>query len=385
MVDRPIRKICFFSGKRGGFNHFVPLFEQIEAEKELNYSLVVSDMHLSSFFGDTVEEVRRWAKNVLRVETLMGSDSKVSRAKSIGVGILGMADLLAREAPDLLVVLGDRGEILAPVICAMQLNIPVAHLFGGDLTQGGVDECVRHGVTKFSNLHFAATQDSADRIVRMGEEPWRVHNVGSPVLDLVRKRRFTSRKEVCEKYGVDPGKPLAVLVQHPVTWQVESAGEQIQETLRALESLKIQTVAVYPCSDPGYSAIVDALESVRDKPWFRLHSNIDFQDFWGLMDVAGVFVGNSSAGILETPSFKLPTVNIGIRQEGRLRSDNVIDAPHDSTAIRNAIQRALHTEFREKVQHCLTPYGDGHAAERIVRVLLETPVGERLLHKKMTY
>lgn len=385
MASRSIRNICFFSGKRGGFNHFVPIFESLSRDPAFRYSLIVADMHLSSFFGDTVQEVKKHVENVLTVETLMGSDSKVSRAKSVGVGILGMADLLAKEAPDLLVLLGDRSEILAPAICAMQLNIPIAHLFGGDLTQGGVDECVRHGMTKFANLHFAATQESADRIERMGEESWRVHNVGSPVLDLVKRGRFAAAEAVRAKFGLGADKPLAILLQHSVTWQVEQAEGQIRATLDALEALDMQTVAVYPCSDPGYSDVVAALKDAEAREGFQLHKNIEFSDFWGLMDVADVLVGNSSAGILEAPSFKLPTVNIGIRQEGRLRSNNVIDAEHDADSIKAAVEQAMDNEFQEQVKMCATPYGDGNASERILEVLRATEVDERLMHKKMTY
>jgi UDP-hydrolysing UDP-N-acetyl-D-glucosamine 2-epimerase len=380
------RKICFFTGKRGGFNHFIPMLECIEDSPGLQYEIIASDMHLSEQFGNTIDEVREHAGSVHVVETLMQSDSKVARAKSIGLGILGFPDLLAELSPDIVFLLGDRGEVLGMAIAALELNIPIAHIFGGDVSQGGVDEPVRHAITKLSNIHFASNEESAERIIKMGEEPWRVHNVGSPVLDLIRLKRFTSPEETAERFGLDLDRPVVILLQHSVTWQVEEAGEQMRQTMEALDSLGHQTVAVYPCSDPGAQAVIDMLESFADKAWLQVHRNIDVHEFWGLMNVASVFVGNSSAGLLETPSFRLPCVNIGIRQEGRVRSDNVIDVGHEAEEIASTVERALgDREFLDKVENCVSPFGDGRAAERIVKVLEETPLDERLLMKRMTY
>lgn len=383
------RHICIFSGKRGGFNHLIPVIEAIQAAPDMDVSIIVAEMHLAGAFGHTVDEVRRYlpADRIHEVETLMGSDSKVSRVKSLGVGILGQADLLKRLAPDILLVLGDRLDILAPVLVALQLNIPVAHLFGGDLTQGGVDELVRHAVTKMASLHFAATEQSAERIRRMGEEPWRVHTVGSPALDLVHMGRYTPAEELRRKFALVPGKPLVLLLQHSVTWQVDQTEAQIRATLEALHRDDIQVLAVYPCSDPGYSEIVAALETAAAaRPNFQVHKNIESPDFWGLMAMAAVLVGNSSAGPLESASFRLPCVNIGIRQQDRLRADNVLDADHDPQAIAAALNTALRDEaFRDKVHHCTSPYGDGQAAVRILNVLRDTPLDGSLIRKKMTY
>ncbi|MGE4552512.1 MAG: UDP-N-acetylglucosamine 2-epimerase [Desulfovibrionaceae bacterium] len=388
----PKRHICFFSGKRGGFNHLIPVIEAVRAEPDMDASIIVADMHLAGAFGHTVDEVRRYLPpdRVHEVETLMGSDSKVARVKSLGVGILGQADLLHRLAPDFLVVLGDRLEILAPVLTALQLNIPVAHLFGGDLTQGGVDEVVRHAVTKMAALHFAATEQSAERIRRMGEEPWRVHAVGSPALDLIRQGRYTPADEVRRKFSLDPDRPVVLLLQHSVTWQVDRAGAQIQATLDALDTSNrddIQVVAVQPCSDPGYSEVVRALEAAAaSRPRFQLHKNIDGPDFWGLMALAAVLVGNSSAGPLETASFHLPCINIGIRQQDRLRADNVLDVDHDAAAIAAALDTALADDaFLARVRACVSPYGDGRAAGRILDVLRDAPTDGSLIRKKMTY
>lgn len=380
------RHICFFTGKRGGFNHILPVVEKIVATKGLDWSVVAADMHLSGTFGKTIDEVEKWTKKAFRVDTLLNSDSKVARAKSIGIGIISFAQLLESARPDMVFVLGDRGEVLAMTVAAMELNIPILHLFGGDVTQGGVDEPVRHAISKLANIHLTSNEESASRLLKMGEEPWRVHTVGSPVLDLIKQKRFTSPLEITEKFRLDLEKPIILLLQHSVTWQVEEAEYQIRQTMEALEDLEYQTVGIYPCSDPGYEAIIGVLSEYKGKPYFQLHKNIEFMDFWGLMNVASTFVGNSSAGVMETASFKIPFVNIGIRQEGRLRADNVIDVDHDREALREAIKRSIFdADFKAQVNSSMSPYGDGEAAGRIVAILKRIELNEKLIMKEMTY
>lgn len=380
------RHVCFFTGKRGGFNHLVPILEKIKKTDGLKYSIVSADMHLAERFGKTITEVEKWSDNIYKLDTMLSSDSKVSRAKSIGLGIMSFSQLLDDILPDIVFVLGDRGEVLAMAVTAMELNIPIVHLFGGDASQGGVDEPVRHAITKMANIHLTSNKESADRIIKMGEEPWRVHNVGSPVLDLIYQKRFTPPEKVLKKFGLDVEKPIVLLLQHSVTWQVEDAENQIRQTMEAVDSLGYQTIAVYPCSDPGYEIIIKVLTEYTNRPYFQLFKNIEFQDFWGLMNVASVFIGNSSAGVMETASFKIPFVNIGIRQEGRLRADNVIDVDHKKDQIISAIKTAIFDKsFRERVASCLSPYGDGGSSERIVNILKNLKLDGELIRKKMTY
>jgi UDP-hydrolysing UDP-N-acetyl-D-glucosamine 2-epimerase len=337
-------------------------------------------------FGKTIDEVRKWTENVYTIDTMLCSDTKIARAKSIGIGLMSFPHILEDIKPDLVFVLGDRGEVLGMAICAMQFNIPIVHLFGGDVTQGGVDEPTRHAITKIANIHLTSNSESAKRVLQMGEEPWRVHNVGSPVLDLIHQKKFSLPEKVKEKFRLDIEKPILLLLQHSVTWQVEEAEFQIRQTMEAIDLLGHQTIAVYPCSDPGYDGIIKVLLEYEDKPYFQLFENIEFSDFWGLMNIASAFIGNSSAGVMETASFKIPFVNIGIRQEGRLRADNVIDVDHSEDQIIEAIQTAVNDKkFREKVNNCVSPYGDGKASEKIVSVLQNIEINENLIKKKMTY
>ena len=381
-----VRHICFFTGKRGGFNHLVPILERINETDDLACSFVAADMHMVEKFGKTIDEVKKWTESVYAIDTMLCSDTKIARAKSIGLGIMSFSQLLDSIQPDLVFVLGDRGEVLAMAISAMEMNIPLVHLFGGDISQGGVDEPVRHAITRIANMHLASNEGSAERIRKMGEEPWRIHNVGSPVLDLICRKRFTSPEEIIHNYSLNIEKPILLLLQHTVTWQVEDAEYQIRQTMEAVDHLGYQTIAIYPCSDPGYGVIIKVLSEYEGKPYFQLFKNIEFLDFWGLMNIANVFIGNSSAGVMETASFKIPFVNIGIRQEGRLRADNVIDVDHRKDQIIEAIQTAVNDKkFREKVNNCVSPYGDGKASEKIVSVLQNIEINENLIKKKMTY
>ena len=380
------RNTCFFSGKRGGFNHLIPIVERINKTDDLACSVVAADMHMVEKFGKTINEVKEWTENVYTIDTMLCSDTKIARAQSIGLGIMSFSQLLDSIQPDLVFVLGDRGEVLAMTIAAMEMCIPIVHLFGGDISQAGVDEPVRHAITKMANIHLASNQESANRILRMGDEPWRVYNVGSPVLDLIYQKRFTTPEKASEKFVLDLGKPILLLLQHSVTWQVEDAESQIRQTMEAVDHLGYQTIAIYPCSDPGYGDIIKVLTEYDDKPYFQLFKNIEFSDFWGLMNVADAFIGNSSAGVMETASFKIPFVNIGIRQEGRLRADNTIDVDHRKNQIIEAIQIAVNDkEFREKVNNCVSPYGSGNASEKIVSILQNIEINENLIKKKMTY
>lgn len=378
------RHICFFTGKRGGFTHFIPIIELVKTDPTLSYSVVACDMHLMDVFGKTISEVNRWANSVYHLETAMGSDSKQARAKSIGIGIMGISEILAQIQPDLVFVLGDRGEVLGMALCAVEMNIPVVHLFGGDICQGGVDEPVRHAITKLANLHLTSNKDSAERIRKMGEEPWRVHMVGSPALDLIVNQQFTPKEFIREKLDLDLGKPILVLLQHSVTWQVEEAENQIRETMQALDKLQYQTVAIYPCSDPGYLSIISVLEEYQSRPYLRLCRNLDFQDFWGLLSIGDVFIGNSSAGVMEAPSFNLPFVNVGIRQQDRLRAENVIDSGHNHDEIIAAINKALFEDhFKSKIRRCESPYGNGNASARILDILKTLVIDEKLIRKRL--
>jgi len=265
------------------------------------------------------------------------------------------------------------------------MNMPIAHIQAGELS-GNIDGMTRHAITRFAHLHFASSEEAAQRLRRMGEQPFRIHVVGAPQLDELVKQEFAQPHEVAQTFRLDLDRPIVLFVQHPVTEEYDETVSQIQETLEAICSLGLQTVAIFPNNDAGNIGIRRLLERYR-RPFMRIERNVPRQIYAGLMNVASVLVGNSSGGLIEAPCFKLPAVNIGNRQRGRFRGNNVIDVQYDRAAIRAAIQRALSPKFREHLRrNGDNPYlGDGRASERIVRILKTVEIDERLFKKQITY
>jgi UDP-N-acetylglucosamine 2-epimerase (non-hydrolysing)/GDP/UDP-N,N'-diacetylbacillosamine 2-epimerase (hydrolysing) len=343
-------------------------------------------MHLSHEFGYTVREIEKDGFKIdARVDMLLSSDTVEAMAKSVGVGILGMAQAWKQIKPDIILVLGDRIEPLAAVIAGAYMNIPIAHIHGGDAC-GNIDNPARHTITKFAHIHFPATSKSAERIIRMGEEEWRVHMVGSPTLDVLLKETLLPAEVLSERLGLNLSRPLILVVQHPVTTQADEAPRQMKETLEAVLETGYPVVLTYPNSDAGGRRMIEVIKSYENRPSIKTYKSIPRQEYLSLMKVAGVMVGNSSSGIIEAPSFGLPAVNIGSRQEGRERGKNVIDVGHDKQEILRAIKKALTSQaFLKEVKKGESPYGDGKASQRIAEILSQIEITPQLLQKKMTY
>jgi len=305
-------------------------------------------------------------------------------ANFVGKFIQLLTDKVKKIKPDIILLLGDRAEMLAGAIVGTYLTIPVAHIHGGDISST-VDEIVRHAITKLAHIHFPATEKSAERIIKMGEESWRVHVVGAPGLDLIVNEKLLSKEEICKNLSLDPKKPIFLVIQHPVTMEIEQAEKQMRETMEAITHLKQQTVVVYPNADAGGRKMVEVIKEYEKYPFIKLFKNIPHKEYLSLMKYAAVMIGNSSSGIVEAPSFKLPVVNIGTRQEGRERANNIIDADYDKEEIKKAIKKALSPEFKEKVKKCKNPYGDGKTGERVANILDKIKIDNRLLQKKQVF
>ena len=360
----------------------------IEEHPQLKLQVVAAGMHLSPKFGYTVQEIKKDGFRIdARIPMTPESDSLKAMARSIGVGIIGFTDAFQKLKPHLIVVLGDRVEALAVAITASYMNIPVAHIHGGDSARAGLDEYARHAITKLSHLHFAATQKSADRIKRMGEDPRRVFVVGAPGLDAIRSEIIPSKMAISKKYNLDFKKPVLLVVQHPVTTEANEAASQITETLQAIKDIKEQTILIYPNSDAGGRTMITVIKKfTANLPFLRAYPSIPRADYLGIAKYASAFIGNSSSGIIEMASFKLPAVNIGHRQEGRERTLNVIDAPHDRKKIKDAVKKCLtNRAFQRKVKTVKNPYGDGRAGQHIAAIIARTPLNQKLLEKKITY
>jgi len=356
----------------------------IKADDELKLWLIVTGMHLSLEFGLTIGAIEDDGFTVdERVEMLLSSDTPEAIAKSMGLGTIGFGQLFGRKRPDVLVVLGDRFEMHAAAVAALPFKIPVAHLHGGEITEGAIDDALRHSMTKLSHLHFVATEEYARRLIQMGEEPWRVTVCGALSLDNIRSMRLLTRDELEHKIGVCLEKPPLMVTFHPVTLEYERTEWQIDELLHALQSFNLPVVFSMPNADTSGRIISEKLRSfVSARPTACLVESLGTQAYFSLMSVAAAMVGNSSSGILEAPSFELPVVNIGNRQQGRTRAGNVIDVDYDSASIVAGIQKAIDSKFRSTLRGRPNPFGSGQAAAMIVRSLKEVELGSRLLTKK---
>ncbi len=377
------RKIAVVTGKRGGFGALMTLMRAINEDSQMELSLIVTDMHLSSFFGDTAREVEKEFVVSAKVDLRQCGDGGLERSIALGRCVSEMASTLSKIKPDIVVLLGDRGEVLSTAIAAMELNIPIAHILGGDVA-GNRDGNRIHAITKLANIHFPSSKDSYKRILKLGEDPRRVFSFGSTYIDLILKKEFTDNKEVRKKYKIAQDEEYFICIQHPMTFQEDRSYKEMKMLLKVLEKQKTKTFIIYPCSDQGYEGTVKAINEFSDVPHFSIHKNIEALDFWGLMSDASLFIGNSSSGLMETPYFNLPAVNIGSRQNGRIRDMNVLDASPTPSSILKAIKKVTNSRFKKNIKNNFV-FGKGDAGCKIARVLKNIKVDDGLLMKKITY
>jgi UDP-hydrolysing UDP-N-acetyl-D-glucosamine 2-epimerase len=376
------RKIAVVTSSRAEYGHLYWLLRDLANDSAFDPKLLVMGAHLSPEFGTTVREIRRDGFAIeAEIECLLSSDSDLGMAKTIGLATLGCADALARIRPDILLLIADRYEMLAPASVALALRIPIAHIEGGEVSQGAIDDAVRNALTKLSHVHFACTEKARRRVIAMGEEEWRVHFTGSPGLDALRRRPLMSREELEEKLGCALAEPPVVVAYHPVTL-LEDTTAEFEHLLTALNRVPQPLIFVYPNADAGSRLLVArSREFAEVRGNARVFINLDHHTFLSLLAQAAAMVGNSSSGIMESTSLELPTVNIGIRQQGREHAENILDAGADTEEIATKMRIALSPEFREQVRGITNPYGDGCASQRILKVLKEVQPGPSLLMK----
>lgn len=375
-----MRTIGVVTVGRSDYGIHRPVLARIAAHPELEPAVYVGGSHLSPDHGDTVDEIEADGYPIAaRVACLPEHDSPLGVVRAIAAATAGFGEALAARRPDLLLVLGDRFEMHAAVVAALPQLIPVAHVHGGESTEGAIDDALRHSITKLSHLHFAATEAYADRIVRMGEEPWRVTVSGAPALDALAGFEPLADEEL----GLDLSRPPLVVTFHPATLEYARAAEQAAELLAAVAASGLPAVFTAPNADTGRSEVAGLVaEFVARTPTAAFVASLGQRGWFSLLGRAAAMVGNSSSGIVEAASFRLPVVNVGARQGGRLRAANVIDVPPSRDAILAAIRRAVSPEFRARLDGLVNPYGDGRASERIVARLAEVELGERLLVKR---
>jgi UDP-N-acetylglucosamine 2-epimerase (non-hydrolysing)/GDP/UDP-N,N'-diacetylbacillosamine 2-epimerase (hydrolysing) len=375
-----MRKIAIVTERRADYSRFRPILRLIKERKDLEYALIVTGIHLVPEHGMDIRRVETDGHAIAAVLHMFrenAPDTGAEMARAMGRAAIQLADEFERIGPDLVLSGFDIGANFAATYVAAHMNIPVAHIQGGEVS-GSIDESIRHAMSKFAHIHFPATQRSAERLIRMGEDPRNIYVVGCPSLDEILQTPWVGDAEVAGQFGLDLGQPVLLLIQHPVTTEDARAGEQIALTLQALRNVNAQTIALLPNNDAGSRQIIEGLKGSR----IQVHPSLPATLFINLYRRVSAIVGNSSSGIHEAASLKVPTVNIGSRQQGRERPGSVLDVPHDALAIEEAIRKAIYDEaFRDKVRACVNPYGDGRAAERIVDILARISL-EGLVQKK---
>ncbi len=368
-----MKKIAVITGTRADFGLLRPLIRQINEDVHFQLQLLVTAMHLSPEFGYTIQEIENQGFPITkRIECLLSSDSSVGVSKSIGLAISGFADAFQELFPDLVIVLGDRTEILASVIASSMANIPVAHISGGETTEGAYDENIRHAITKFSQLHFTATESYRKRVIQLGEQPNRVFNVGAIGLDSIKELNLLSEQEFQNSINFKLAKRNILITYHPVTLEKESPRETFQNVLDALDTLtETHFIFTHANSDKNGRIINDMITQYVQK---NKNKSIDFVSLGQLRYLSALqfvdcVVGNSSSGITEVPMFNIPTVNIGDRQKGRIYPKSVIQCSNDFVSIKNAIEKGLCSSFKNSIQNQEQIFGTGDTTEKIMNIL----------------
>jgi len=376
------RTIAVVTSSRADYSHLYWPLKDLAAHPDVELKLIVMAAHLSPQFGNTVGEIERDGFQIAsRIECLLNSDTDTGMAKTLGLAVLGLTDALAEMRPDLLLLIADRYEMLAPASVALTLRIPVAHIEGGEISEGAIDDAVRNAITKMAHIHFTSTEAARNRVISMDEEPWRVHRAGAPSLDHLTRSRLRTEAELEQELQITMSWPTTVVAYHPVTL-LHDTTEEADALFAALDQIDTQIIFCYPNADAGsHNLMQRARDFVKRHTNVRVFVNLDAVTYWSLLRHADLLLGNSSSGIMEAASFALPVVNVGLRQHGRERARNVLDAEPGTAAILEKIATARSAAFRESLRGMTNPYGDGHAAERIVHVLTTVPL-EGLLRKR---
>ena len=380
------RKILVTTGTRAEYGIFRPVLEKIEMSKKLDLLLVVTGTHNSKKYGMTINEIKKDGFKISKIiKILPKSDTLYSTTQSLGEGIISFSKVFKKLKPDINLILGDRDEMLASAISAYHMNIPNAHIHGGDKS-GGLDEYNRHAITKISNIHFPATEKSKKRILKMGENPKFVFVTGSPSVDEIKNNKITTKKALERKYGINFYGNEILLIYHPVTTQLEKDSTQIYNILNSIVKLGYTCIAIAPNSDAGRNEIFCALKNYSKKYKFiKIFSTLPRSDYLGMLKNCGVLLGNSSSGMIEASYFQIPVVNIGIRQKNREKGKNVIDVNINSkNLVYQAIQKALKIKKSKKSTFDF-PFGRGNSAQKIVTHLENVSLGKYLIQKELTY
>ena len=380
------QRIAVLTGTRAEYGYIKRILELMKKSTKLQYFLIVSGMHFLKEHGLTVEEIKKDGFVIsATVDIKADPENPADWAKSVGNSVIKMSDAFEKIKPDLILLPGDPWMTFAAAVAATYMRIPIGHIQGGEIS-GNVDGVVRHAITKLSHLHFVANKLAEEVVKKLGEEDFRIFNVGGPMLDEVVNGVKIDSKILANELGYDFSKPLIIVLQHPVSIEYELAGKQMENTLNAIDDLKQQTVIIYPNSEPGSKDMINIIDKYKNRRYIKIFKSLPRIKYLSLLNNASVLVGNSSSGIIEAPALRIPVVNVGNRQNDRVRAENVIDVNYDEKEILNSIKKALFDKsFRNKVMNCSSPYGDGKSSEGIVEILENTDLKKIPLQKKITY
>jgi len=380
-----MKKIMFITGSRGEWGYIRPILRLIEKRDDVEYRLVVTNMHLLPAYGCSYKEIEKDGFKInYKIQMSLDGYSHYTMAKSLGIFLTSLPDIIENEKPDWIILAGDRGEQLMGAVASGYTYTPVAHIQAGEVS-GNIDGMARHAIGKFVHLHFASNEDAKNRLLKLGEEPFRVYNVGAPQLDEMVRDQYTDLEEIQRKLGIHLSDGYILAVLHPVTEEKSRAKEQAEIFIKALNEITLPKVIIMPNNDAGSNDIRYAIDNYR-RGEYHIYANLKRQDYLGMLKNCDCIVGNSSSGLLEAPTFGIPAVNIGCRQNMRFRGNNVIDVEFKKEVIIEAIKKAQTTEFKKFLkENPDNPYGDGNSSEKILKLLLETKVDENLLVKHLTY
>ncbi len=383
------RKILAVTGARSEYDIISPILEHLQKNSEIELGIIVTGSHLSEAFGNSVTEIEKDGYNIIsRIYNLINSNKKIGRILSLGNQIAPLAQVFEQWKPDIVMVAGDREEAISVSMTAAYMDIPVAHIAGGDIAKdGNIDNSVRYATSKFAHIHFTILEQHKENLIRLGEDEWRIHNLGNPALDKFINTKKISIEELENRtgYNLNDGQ-FGMLIYHPIITQIDSEGDNIKSIIQSLRKTNLIYLINSPNSDAGYANIVKYYEEnlINDKQ-FTLFKNLDREIYVNLLRYSKILIGNSSSGLIEAPSLSLPVVNIGPRQRSRFNAGNVIFVDYNETEINNAIELSQSALFKEKLNKMENPYGNGESALNIAKVLFTLNIDKELIHKNITY
>lgn len=377
-----MKKIVYITETRAEYGLMSAVLKEIQNSKELDLTLIATGMHLMPEFGYTINEIKNDGYKTEIIHTTYEKDDLASTLKFISKFLEGLTIKISKIKPDIILILGDKAEALAGAIVGQYLNIPVAHISGGDIT-GHVDDAIRHAITKLSHIHFPISDRSAEKIVKMGENKNRIFIAGATSIDNIKTAKLPKKQLLFKKYRIDESLPFIIIIKHPVITEIDEVEEHTSNILDAVTELKIQSIIIYPNADAGGKKIIRTINKYKSLDNVKIFPHIPYIDYLGLYKYTTAILGNSSSAIVESTSFGIPAINIGNRQRGREKADNVIDIGYDKQQIKKALKKALYDEsFKQKCRKAISPYGDGTASKKIVDVLIRLKINRDLLDKK---